>query len=87
MPTYQSAGLPSYQVVSHTTGLTVGETVTEEQLTKDHAALGGVERLLKLGAIRPAEAPKVEKAGDVKKVEPKAADAKKSEPDAKGKNG
>lgn len=44
----------TYEVVGSVRGLKLGSHVTKEQLEKDHARLGGVDRLLSLNVIKPA---------------------------------
>lgn len=44
----------SYEVINPATGLTVGQTISEDDLDKKHPGLGGAERLLGLGVIREA---------------------------------
>lgn len=43
----------NYKVVGSTSGLKVGQVITEESLKNEHKRLGGAERLLALKAIEP----------------------------------
>ena len=46
--------MKTYTVIGRTTGLELGDTVDAGMLDSEHPGLGGVDRLLTLGAIREA---------------------------------
>jgi hypothetical protein len=48
--------MANYEVVTPTTGLNVGDRVTEEQIKKDHPGLS-FEKLVRTGGIKIAEGP------------------------------
>lgn len=78
--------MASYIVKASVTGLDVGQTVTDEQLDKEHPGLGGAKRLLALKAIEPVAAKPAAPQPTEPPAAPKGGEGKKSTAAPKGGN-